>query len=76
MKKILWIIVLLITIIIIGVATYSKMPHYKKICSDYTKREECVKNSRCDWPGSSCAVPGKNCGFTYDPEKDRCLPKK
>jgi len=82
MKKSLWIILILVILIIVGVITYLKLsPNEKsfksqKSCSDYIAREECAKDSRCEWPGPSCAIPGENCGVAYNPALDRCLPKK
>jgi len=46
-----------------------------KKCSDYITRADCALDAKCAWPGPSCAIPGKNCGFAYKPDLDRCLPK-
>jgi hypothetical protein len=75
MKKNVWFIACIVVAILIGAVAYLNLPRAEKQCSEYTVREECAKDIRCEWPGPSCAVPGKNCGFAYDPNKDKCLPK-
>ncbi len=75
LKKYWWLVAIILVFIVIGLIWNIKLPKNIEYCARYQTPTTCEVMG-CDWPGPTCALPGQNCGFAYNPDLDKCLPKK